>query len=286
MREHFDPRVLSPQALAFIRACQGRFPCHLGGGTALSGAWLSHRLSRDIDLFCHDDVQHRELVTELAELARSVGGSCKIVRDGRHHEPALAGLQKPPPRLRARILCPEIRRAVGGLGDIETPIEQLANLPLSPACVLVVENLDTGLALPELPGGIAFMKLGNGVGVLAQIPWAITSPRALYWGDIDTHGFACLSHARAALPALTSLLMDEPTLFENRHLWGREALQYGAQVPHRVTGPAAATRDRVALDLLLLVGDALGRGTLPAPAGGTAASRTRSAASTATRCRG
>jgi Nucleotidyl transferase AbiEii toxin, Type IV TA system len=92
MREHFDPRVLSPQALAFIRACQGRFPCHLGGGTALSGAWLSHRLSRDIDLFCHDDVQHRELVTELAELARSVGASCRIVRDGRHHVRATLSL--------------------------------------------------------------------------------------------------------------------------------------------------------------------------------------------------
>jgi Nucleotidyl transferase AbiEii toxin, Type IV TA system len=85
MRDHFDPRVLSPQALDFIRACQSTVECHLGGGTALSGAWLSHRLSRDIDLFCHDSLQHRELVAELVHLARAVGAACKVVRDGRHH---------------------------------------------------------------------------------------------------------------------------------------------------------------------------------------------------------
>jgi hypothetical protein len=169
------------------------------------------------------DAQRRALLTDLLLALRS--------DDPTPDFHALAGLRKPPPRLRSRILCPELRRSVGGLGDIEAPIEQLAALALSPACILVVENLDTGLALPELPGCVAFMKLGNGVGVLSQIPWAVNAPRALYWGDIDTHGFACLSHARAALPALTSLLMDEATLLESRRLWGREAIQYAADVP-------------------------------------------------------
>lgn len=145
---------------------------------------------------------------------------------------ALAGLRKPAPRLRMEILCPELRRIVAGLVDIEAPIEQLAALPLAPASVLVVENLETGLALPDLPGCIAFMKLGNGVGVLSQILWAVAAPRAFYWGDIDTHGFACLGHARAALPAMVSILMDEATLLENRPLWGRESTQYAAEVPH------------------------------------------------------
>jgi hypothetical protein len=93
MRQHFDPRVLSAASLDFVRACQGRVECHLGGGTALSGAWLSHRLSRDIDLFCHDSARHRELVVELTDIARELGGQCKIVRDGRHHVRASLSLE-------------------------------------------------------------------------------------------------------------------------------------------------------------------------------------------------
>jgi hypothetical protein len=36
MRDHFDDRVLSAQALDFIRACQSSVECHLGGGMGLS----------------------------------------------------------------------------------------------------------------------------------------------------------------------------------------------------------------------------------------------------------
>lgn len=144
----------------------------------------------------------------------------------------LCGLRRAPQRLRMRVLCNDLRRAAGGLCDVEAPVEQVAALDIQPACALIVENLETGIALPDLPGCIAFMKLGNGVGVLAQIPW-LQGVRAVYWGDIDTHGFAILGHARGALPALTSILMDESTLLANRALWGREAVQYAAgQVPH------------------------------------------------------
>jgi hypothetical protein len=99
MREHFDPRVLAPRALDLIRACQKRVDCHLGGGAALSGAWLSHRLSRDIDLFCHDGPQHRELVTGLALIAPTVGVTCQIVRDGGHHVRATLSIDNQPTEL-------------------------------------------------------------------------------------------------------------------------------------------------------------------------------------------
>jgi hypothetical protein len=125
------------------------------------------------------------------------------------------------------------------LGDVEGPLEQVAGLDIQPECVLVVENLETGIALPELPGCVAFMKLGNGVGVLARVPW-LQGVRAVYWGDIDTHGFAILDHARQALPAITSVLMDEATLLANRALWGRETAQYpGAQLQHLTAGERA-----------------------------------------------
>lgn len=143
----------------------------------------------------------------------------------------LCGLSRAPRRLRVRLLCPSLRRAVGGLRDIEAPVDEIAGLPIQPACTLIVENLETGIALPDLPGCTAFMKLGNGVGVLERVLW-IRAARALYWGDLDTHGFAILSQARAALPALTSVLMDEATLLQHRPLWGREVTPYhGADVP-------------------------------------------------------
>jgi hypothetical protein len=85
MRTSFDRRVLSDDALAFIRACQARVTCHLGGGAALAGAYLGHRRSGDIDLFVHDRPPMRELVELLPELARSVGGRHEARRDAGHH---------------------------------------------------------------------------------------------------------------------------------------------------------------------------------------------------------
>ena len=49
-----------------------------------------------------------------------------------------------------------------------------------------------------------------------------------YWGDLDTHGFAILDRARAALPHVRSVLMDAPTLLQHREHWGSE--------PSQVTG--------------------------------------------------
>jgi hypothetical protein len=67
---------------------------------------------------------------------------------------------------------------------------------------VIVENLDTGLALPEMPGTVAVMKLGNAVAALDRLPW-LRGTDAIYWGDIDTHGFAILDRARRVLPDLS-----------------------------------------------------------------------------------
>lgn len=50
----------------------------------------------------------------------------------------------------------------------------------------------------------------------------------VYWGDLDTHGFAILSRLRACLPNVVSALMDEATLLKNRSLWGDEEKQVSA----------------------------------------------------------
>jgi hypothetical protein len=134
---------------------------------------------------------------------------------------ATCGLRKPEPRMRMRVLCPRLRACIGDLGDMEAPVGELAALAIRPQRVLVVENLETGLALPDLPGTVAFMRLGHAVGLLAQLPW-LQGCRAVYWGDIDTHGLAILNRARGVLPGLAAVLMDEATLLEYRELCGAE----------------------------------------------------------------
>lgn len=135
---------------------------------------------------------------------------------------ALVGLKKPAHRVRIRLLCPTLRSLVGGLGDIEAPVGELAGLPISPAAVVIVENLETGLALPDVANAVLVMKLGNAVSALGALPW-LQSADVVYWGDIDSHGFAILERARKAVPQIRSVLMDEATLLAHRPLWVQES---------------------------------------------------------------
>ena len=114
MGKAFDRRVVSASVLDFVRACQARLPCHLGGGAALSGAYLGHRLTGDVDLFSHDRGDMRALVGVLPEAAAETGVSVTVLRDVGHlvrariegggavteldlvHEPA-ADIEPPPP---------------------------------------------------------------------------------------------------------------------------------------------------------------------------------------------
>jgi hypothetical protein len=76
-----DPRVVAPATADFIRACQARVPCHLGGGAALAGAYLRHRLSAGAALFVHDRAEHRVLVEVLPEIGKDLGIEVRIDRD-------------------------------------------------------------------------------------------------------------------------------------------------------------------------------------------------------------
>lgn len=116
MRESFDRRVTPTSVLDFVRACQARVPCHLGGGAALSGAYLGHRTTGDVDLFCHDREDMRTLVGALPDAAADAGVTIEVLRDAGHlvrariaatgmvaevdvvHEPAV-DIQPPPPAI-------------------------------------------------------------------------------------------------------------------------------------------------------------------------------------------
>lgn len=145
----------------------------------------------------------------------------------------LLGLARQPTRMRLRLLGDDLRRQVGGLCDIEAPLEELAALPISPRLVFVVENLESGLALPAVAGAVALLKLGHAVSLLQLLPW-LRASRVIVWGDIDTHGFAILDRVRAGLPRAESILMDLNTLLPHRDLWVEEPRPYDGPALERL----------------------------------------------------
>lgn len=127
------------------------------------------------------------------------------------------GLLPAPSLVRVRFLDPALRP--GGLGDVASPIDDLAALDVRPDVVLVFENLETVLALPPLPGAVVIHGGGFGAGDrLSRIPW-VAGGRVVYWGDLDSHGFAILNQLRSTLPKVTSVLMDTAALLAHRDLW-------------------------------------------------------------------
>jgi hypothetical protein len=121
MRKTFDRRVMPDFVLDFVRACQTRIPCHLGGGAALAGAYLGHRMTGDIDLFVHDAEEMRALVGLLPAAAADAGIGVTLLRDVGHlvraqleaegssvevdvvHEP-IADLTAPPPPIEGIVI--------------------------------------------------------------------------------------------------------------------------------------------------------------------------------------
>jgi hypothetical protein len=77
----FDRRVAPEPVLGLIRALQGRATSHLAGGVALGGLYLGHRLSADVDLFCHESGALRSIVRDLPDVARACGAQIRLVQD-------------------------------------------------------------------------------------------------------------------------------------------------------------------------------------------------------------
>ena len=125
------------------------------------------------------------------------------------------GLRESSPLLRLRVLDPSL--SFHGLTDVSAPVDDLAANLIRPERVFVFENLATVLAMPDVPGAVAVHGGGHRVDLVARLPWAQT---VMYWGDLDSHGFAILNQLRAAGVDATSALMDMDTLFDHRDLWG------------------------------------------------------------------
>ncbi len=173
---------------------------------------------------------HKKILTELMHVLRSPTApsvSAKLSLSVEHFEERF-GLKKENPRLRFRALDPEIISYFHGLDDIEATLPTLQSREIPCKTVFIVENKITGLCLPHYPQSIVFFELGYKAILLKDISW-LKQRRLIYWGDLDTHGFAILSQLRQYLPNLQSILMDEETLLQHQDLWTTEDRPYLGQ---------------------------------------------------------
>jgi hypothetical protein len=108
-----------------------------------------------------------------------------------------------------------------GLTELAVRSGELAQLGLQPRVAVIVENEISYLSVDVPDGGIVFWGRGFDVDSVGRLPW-LAATDVIYWGDIDTHGFAILDRLRAWLPQARSVLMDRETLLAHRDRWGRE----------------------------------------------------------------
>lgn len=129
------------------------------------------------------------------------------------------GLLCKPTQIRCRLL--DENHYISGLSDLTVPVAQFAAMRRSVERVFVTENEINALAFPQVSSSMVVFGGGYGIERLAQVDW-LRDREVVYWGDIDTHGFAILDRLRASMPHVRSLLMDESTLHAHRDLWGSE----------------------------------------------------------------
>jgi hypothetical protein len=150
-----------------------------------------------------------------------------------------------PTYVRLRTLAPPAPAAWGLFSEISVRVDELATTPPDVARVLIVENETTYLALPPAPDAVAVFGGGYAASSLAPLTW-LHDRKLMYWGDIDTHGFAILDRLRQVFPHTTSTLMDEDTLLRHRAHWGREATPVTAPLTHLTAEEAQLYRDLIA----------------------------------------
>lgn len=67
----------------------------------------------------------------------------------------------------------------------------------------------------------------------------------VYWGDLDTHGFAILDALRRRFPHAESMLMDRNTLLDHESQWVREEKPVSGVLHTLTPAEAALYRDLV-----------------------------------------
>jgi hypothetical protein len=118
-----------------------------------------------------------------------------------------------------------------GFSELSVRADEFAAPPDGVTRVYVVENEITYLAFPVPPRAMVIFGAGYAVSVLEPLGW-LAGFDVVYWGDIDTHGFAILNRLRHRLPHVSSMLMDRVTLLAHRDYWITEPSPTAAVLDH------------------------------------------------------
>jgi hypothetical protein len=109
-----------------------------------------------------------------------------------------------------------------GFGELSVRAEELTAPPPGVSRAYLVENEITYLAFPLPAAAMVVFGGGYAVDALAPLGW-LTGLDLVYWGDIDTHGFAILNRLRRRFGHARSILMDRATLLAHRSQWVTES---------------------------------------------------------------
>jgi hypothetical protein len=118
-----------------------------------------------------------------------------------------------------------------GFSELSVRVAEFTVVPEGVSQAFVIENEITYLAFPVPAGAMAIFGSGYSLPFL-PLGW-LAGLDLVYWGDIDTHGFAILNRLRHHLPNARSMLMDRVTLLDHRDHWTTEST------------PTTATLDRL-----------------------------------------
>jgi len=111
--------------------------------------------------------------------------------------------------------------------------------------VYVIENEITYLAFPVPAAAMVIFGGGYAVSLLESLGW-LHALDVVYWGDIDTHGFAILNRLRQRLPHARSMLMDRDTLLDHRDHWTTEPSPTAVALDFLASGESTLYADLIA----------------------------------------
>ncbi|CAN5625708.1 DUF3322 and DUF2220 domain-containing protein [soil metagenome] len=153
------------------------------------------------------------------------------------------GFRPRPTYTRFRLLQP-VPDFPAALTELELRTDELSRVDLPVRTVFVVENRATYLAFPAVTDAIVIFGEGFGATTLERLSW-LAHKDIVYWGDIDTHGFAILSRLRERVPGVRSILMDRAALLAHRDQLVTEASPTAGALPHLTRDEQALYHDLV-----------------------------------------
>lgn len=131
-----------------------------------------------------------------------------------------------------------------GFSELTVRIDELAASSLKVSTVFVVENEITYLAFPPVDESMVVFGGGYALSQLESLTW-LSDRELVYWGDIDTHGFAILDRLRHKFGHARSMLMDRATLLAHEEQWVTEAAPVNPYLELLHPGEAALYADLV-----------------------------------------